>query len=322
VAGFLRAERTPTWQTSQSPPRDVPESFPEQPIVVRTGLALGLDYESEATAWFPRMAEEVTVGVLDHAKRLSSFISHATAVTYIAGSLGLVSGDTETASAAIGAATGCSITFALAATTTVVRATGNIVRGTGSLETYEYDTVAPGLDHIVSQTLLFGLGKLKELLGHWVNTGVADIDAVGKISSTLIGWTDLTYVTTRWMLDCYFDRGLCLGSDETQTGASPVNSVGKCDEAQVAGGDTPETRTFDVGVTCGDLSLQYETYTIADQITVQYEGKTIVDTGCVGANATIPIHICGSSTEVIVAVQPNCAGSTGTSWTFTLSCPR
>jgi len=227
VAGFLRAERTANWHTSQSPPESVPEDLD----IFQIQAGLGLDYESEANVWFPRMAEEVTVGELDHAVRLSSFVSHATAVMYIAGSLSLVSGASAKASATTAAAASCSVALALAATTTVVRATGNIVRGTGALEDYEYDIVAPGLNRIVSQTLLYGLDELKAQLTPWANTGLAAVDALGKIGPTLIGWTDVKYITTQWMLDCYYDRALCLGSDPNQGTASPVNSVGKCNEA-------------------------------------------------------------------------------------------
>jgi len=97
-----------------------------------------------------------------------------------------------------------------------------------------------------------------------------------------------------------------------------------CDGQQVAGGDQPYTRRFNMGTTSGDVDFVYETYTIKDQITVVYDGKTIVDSDCVGTYGEVStkVSFSGNSKELRVDVRPDCAGETDTRWYFTLSCPE
>ena len=111
------------------------------------------------------------------------------------------------------------------------------------------------------------------------------------------------------------------GNGNGNGGGDGGPSVGTCNEAQTAGGDTPESRTFDVGTNCADLTLAYDTVSVEDAITVSYEGAVVAQTGCVGASASLSFNICGTSTEVLGEVVPNCAGGSGTAWSFTLQCP-
>jgi hypothetical protein len=107
-----------------------------------------------------------------------------------------------------------------------------------------------------------------------------------------------------------------LGPAETQYAA--------CNTTQVAGGDTPETRTIQMGVASGTFKFDYETYSIKDQMLVKYQGATLFDTGCVGTNGkqTTNINFSGTSTLVTVEVNPNCGGpAAGTAWEFTVFCP-
>ena len=94
-----------------------------------------------------------------------------------------------------------------------------------------------------------------------------------------------------------------------------------CNTTTQAGGDTPETHTYSMGQSSGTFRFDYDTYAQQDRMTVTYEGTTLFDTGCVGASGTQYISYSGSSNNVTVSVQPNCAGGTGTSWTFTVYCP-
>jgi hypothetical protein len=94
-----------------------------------------------------------------------------------------------------------------------------------------------------------------------------------------------------------------------------------CSSTQVAGGDTGETRTIQMGRTSGTFNFSYDTYTVQDRMLVIYEGKTLFDTGCVGASGSVNILYIGTSTTVTVQVIPNCAGGSGTQWTFTVGCP-
>jgi hypothetical protein len=324
VAAFLLAERSGTWTVhgvQASPARGV--SLAQQ--------ALELDLESDAKSWFPRMTDDLAASVLDHASSLASFVSHATAVVAVAGTLGIVSAGAATATAVVGAVAYCALTYAPAATATVIRAAGNLVRGDGALDGYEYDTIAPGFKHIVSQNLSYALGALEDEFAPWVNTGSKAGDALGRIATTLSGWTDkVAGPAATWLVNCVGDRSQCLklagdggvsNGGAADGGTPDGGGIGLCNQAQVAGADAPETRTFDVGTSCGDLTLEYQTHSIEDAITVEYEGSVVADTGCVGGSGTLSISICGASSQVSVSVQPNCAGGSGTAWEFTLVCP-
>jgi hypothetical protein len=114
--------------------------------------------------------------------------------------------------------------------------------------------------------------------------------------------------------------GLC--AQPTPGRPPPVNPpVVQCSTQQLAGADTPETRQVELAKTAGTFQFDYETYQIKDQIIVTYEGRTLLDTGCVGAAASQPLTYSGSSTRISVEVIPNCAGETGTQWTWTAHCP-
>jgi hypothetical protein len=102
----------------------------------------------------------------------------------------------------------------------------------------------------------------------------------------------------------------------------PTNPpVVQCSTQQLAGADTPETRQVELAKTSGTFQFDYETYQIKDQLIVTYEGRTLLDTGCVGAAVSQPLTYSGSSTRISVEVIPNCAGETGTQWTWTAHCP-
>ena len=97
--------------------------------------------------------------------------------------------------------------------------------------------------------------------------------------------------------------------------------VAHCNDQQVAGGDTADTRNIDLGKTSGTAVFDYQTYSQKDRILVSYQGSILLDTGCVGESASKPLSYSGASTQMTVEVQPNCAGGTGTAWDYTLHCP-
>lgn len=106
----------------------------------------------------------------------------------------------------------------------------------------------------------------------------------------------------------------------TQAGAAPP-----CNQQNVAGGDTPETRTVELGRSSGTFLFTYNTQNLEDRMLVIYEGRTLFDTGCVGTGSdrTQSITYSGTATQVQVQVIPNCrTGGTGTFWSFTVSCPQ
>ncbi|MBF0538355.1 MAG: VCBS repeat-containing protein [Nitrospirae bacterium] len=94
-----------------------------------------------------------------------------------------------------------------------------------------------------------------------------------------------------------------------------------CNTVTNAGSDKPESFTFDMGATSGTFYLDYNTYTIEDEIFVYYQGTLLYDTGCVGKSDSVPLSFSGTSSVISVSVTPNCTGTTSTAWTFTVSCP-
>jgi hypothetical protein len=94
-----------------------------------------------------------------------------------------------------------------------------------------------------------------------------------------------------------------------------------CGQTQVAGGDTPDTRLIDLGNIGGTFRFDFQTFSQEDRMIVSYEGRTLFDTGCVGASGSVLLEYHGSSTKVNVQVIPNCAGGTGTAWNYTVHCP-
>jgi hypothetical protein len=105
-----------------------------------------------------------------------------------------------------------------------------------------------------------------------------------------------------------------------QAGAAPP-----CNQQNIAGGDTPETRTIELGRNAGTFLFTYNTQNLEDRMLVIYEGRTLFDTGCVGTGSdrTQSITYSGTATQVQVQVIPNCrTGGTGTFWSFTVSCPQ
>ncbi|MCG6186259.1 peptidase associated/transthyretin-like domain-containing protein [Maribellus maritimus] len=107
----------------------------------------------------------------------------------------------------------------------------------------------------------------------------------------------------------------------TQTQQAVVHQS-NCNDKQEAGGDAPEVHNINLGQSFGTFVFDYDTYDIKDQIIVTQGGQTIFNSGCVGADGSIPLNLNGRSSTVTVRVNPNCDGTSGTSWNFTVHCPR
>jgi hypothetical protein len=108
---------------------------------------------------------------------------------------------------------------------------------------------------------------------------------------------------------------------ETPTWIPAVQACGGgCPGGTESGGDAPVKRAFDVGSSEGVFVLSYDHYDIHDETIVEYEGKVLYSTGCVGGSGKVPIFHQGSSSIVVVRVNPNCALTSGTAWNFSVSC--
>jgi len=95
----------------------------------------------------------------------------------------------------------------------------------------------------------------------------------------------------------------------------------RCNDTQKAGGDAPEVHQIDLGITSGVFRFDYQTYSVKDQIIISQGGRTIFNSGCVGESKSVQVQFSGYTSVIEVRVNPNCAGSTGTQWNFTVHCP-
>jgi hypothetical protein len=95
-----------------------------------------------------------------------------------------------------------------------------------------------------------------------------------------------------------------------------------CNQDTHAGGDAPETNAHFLGKTSGQIVFTYDTYSIKDEMVVMYEGNELFDTGCVGTSGSVTLNYSGSSSKVVVQINPNCeVGTSGTAWKYSISCP-
>lgn len=116
-------------------------------------------------------------------------------------------------------------------------------------------------------------------------------------------------------------RGLGCGQPTPGMNLPTNPPVVQCSTTQVAGGNTPDTRQVELAKTSGTFQFDFDTQTVQDQIIVSYEGRTLLNTGCVGTSASRQLSYVGNTTRVSVQVIPNCAGGTNTAWSWTAHCP-
>ena len=98
-----------------------------------------------------------------------------------------------------------------------------------------------------------------------------------------------------------------------------------CSAQRVRGGDVPVTRTIDVGRPSGRVRFQFDNGSeSADRLVVSYEGRALLDTGCVATAGprTEYLTFSGRSTKLTVQVFPNCRGGSGSTWTFETACSQ
>jgi hypothetical protein len=116
------------------------------------------------------------------------------------------------------------------------------------------------------------------------------------------------------------------GGGSSSGGGTPTPTptpTAQCNQQQVAGGDTADTRTIEMGNTSGTFRFYYNTYSQKDRIVLAcYGSGTILrDTGCVGTSATVSVPFSCSTSKITAAVTPNCAGGRGTAWEYVVYCP-
>ena len=119
-------------------------------------------------------------------------------------------------------------------------------------------------------------------------------------------------------------NGASTGSGNVATNANQQAVVhqSNCNDKQEAGGDAPEVHNINLGQSFGTFVFDYETYSVKDQIVVSQGGQTIFNSGCVGESKSVTLQLSGFSSTISVRVNPNCDGTSGTKWNFTVHCPN
>lgn len=140
------------------------------------------------------------------------------------------------------------------------------------------------------------------------------------VAATGVTWTSDTQAVAKVPANASSGDVIVTVNNEKSNGVN-FEVIAQCSATQNAGGDTPDTRTIELGKTSGSFAFAYETYSQEDEIIVRYMGSTLFDTGCVGANGTKTLSYAGTSSQITVQVIPNCKGGTGTAWNYTVSCP-
>lgn len=100
--------------------------------------------------------------------------------------------------------------------------------------------------------------------------------------------------------------------------------TGQCNDFFLPGNDDPVEEAIEMGRTSGTFAFEYDTQYQEDQLIVLYENTELFDSGCVGTIGTKieTISYSGNSSKITVKVIPNCAGGSGTAWSFKVSCPN
>jgi len=128
------------------------------------------------------------------------------------------------------------------------------------------------------------------------------------------------------------DAGSCVAGGGPGGGAPPVGDdpdppvpedvqVGQCNDQAKSGHDDPVRVEIPVA---GEPSVElvYQTYGIKDRVRAFIDGQLAFDSGCVGTGGSVSeqINLPGSARTLVIDVYPNCEGTTGTDWNFTVKC--
>jgi hypothetical protein len=114
-----------------------------------------------------------------------------------------------------------------------------------------------------------------------------------------------------------------IGSSGGGSSSSGGGATAQCNQQQVAGGNTADTRTIELGKTSGTFMFYYNTYTVPDRIVLACygSGTRLYDTGCYGRSATVSVPFSCSTSIITATVTPNCSYTGNTAWEYTVNCP-
>ncbi|MBI5775416.1 MAG: S8 family serine peptidase [Verrucomicrobia bacterium] len=90
-----------------------------------------------------------------------------------------------------------------------------------------------------------------------------------------------------------------------------------------AGGDaTPDTNFFDAGCSSGTITINYQFFTVRDQLTVYYGGVQLTNTGLINGRGTISVPYSGTSNVLEIVVNET-TNQNSTAWNYNVvsDCP-
>ena len=108
-------------------------------------------------------------------------------------------------------------------------------------------------------------------------------------------------------------------------GSTPC-SVDEClcaVDLNTSGGDDGYDHTFDTTgdfTSARDVYVDFQSYTVKDQLRIYANGTLVYDSGCIGAHVTPTVSIPSGTTSVRVEVVPNCDSGSGTAWILSITC--
>jgi hypothetical protein len=107
--------------------------------------------------------------------------------------------------------------------------------------------------------------------------------------------------------------------DQTEYEKLPV-CVAQCPTTQTSGGQGVTRLVIDLLEISGTFPVSYEMYTIPDELSIVYEGKTIYSTGgLVSGGSSVAVSYSGSTTIIEVTIN---APLDNTAWDVFVGCPR
>jgi 3D (Asp-Asp-Asp) domain-containing protein len=95
--------------------------------------------------------------------------------------------------------------------------------------------------------------------------------------------------------------------------------IAKCPSTQESGGQGTTVLTIDLKNNTGTFPVQYEMYSIPDQLYIEYEGTRIFDTGgLISGSGSVDVSFSGVSAIIQVTIF---APNSGTVWDVSIGCP-
>lgn len=107
--------------------------------------------------------------------------------------------------------------------------------------------------------------------------------------------------------------------EELDIDTTSGQTIAFCNREQDSGGSEITSRIVQMSASRGEITLEYEMFTVPDRIQIFQDDQQIFDTGFVSGNATWTIPLSGQSGRLGVLVTGNAIETT--KWNYLLTCP-